>query len=127
MKSRVADRINARLVDTQKELDKVRMQAKEGEREIEKTISLVHHDEFEILMDGASDDDSSSKRYKFINDLDVLRKDQNERHKQEARLKDMRSRIASLEKEIERLRFWRDRADTEDVIRQMDAEKHIFG
>lgn len=127
MKSVVADRIQAKITTTQRELDQLHIQTRDTERALEKIKSQVHHDEYEIIIDGTSDEKSGSKPYKFMEDMRMLRHDQEERHHLEEKLKDLRTRISYSEKEVERLRFWRDRADTTDPLRVKDAEHHVFG
>lgn len=127
MKSIIADRINTKVIAAERELAIFKAHEKELEKALERSKSLVHHDEYEILRDGTSEGASNAKSYKFFADLKDLRHDQNALHVIEKELKDTNIQIGSLTKEIERLRFWRDRADTTDEAHQREAEYKIFG
>lgn len=127
MMSPVAERIYEKIKLLTREKDDIHNQINKAKQAVDQVKRATHRTELNLLLDGATAHAMGVPDVRLARELRELDHEKRELHDDEKLIRELTAKYDALLRTIEDHRFWMNRADSTDPLRQQEAERKIFG
>jgi len=122
----ISQRITIKIRAVDERLHNDRQLSKEVEQSITATKSNIHRLELQLIEQSTASDRSTHSSAVFIESMRTLGKQRASLKSLENQRIQLAQQMKHAAEDIEHYRYWLGYAETDDVAKQLEAEKHVF-